>query len=41
VSAGTNTDGLRLLAGGEVWRPQGSQEWALTGLDASYLAVQQ
>ncbi|EPR77612.1 Lipoprotein LpqB [Leifsonia rubra CMS 76R] len=41
VSTGTNTDSLRLLAEGEVWRPQGSQEWARTGLDASYLAVQQ
>ncbi|WP_010203429.1 LpqB family beta-propeller domain-containing protein [Salinibacterium sp. PAMC 21357] len=41
VSTGTNTDSLRLLADGEVWRPQGSQEWVRTGLDASYLAVQQ
>jgi len=41
VSTGTNTDGLRLLADGEVWRPQGSQEWVRTGLDASYMAVQQ
>ena len=41
VSTGTNTDGLRLRADGEVWRPQGSQEWVRTGLDASYIAVQQ
>lgn len=41
VSAGTNTDGLRLVADGEVWRPQGSQEWVRTGLDASFMAVQQ
>ncbi|MGV8851226.1 MAG: LpqB family beta-propeller domain-containing protein [Rhodoglobus sp.] len=41
VSTGTNTDNLRLLADGEVWRPQGSQEWVRTGLDASYMAVQQ
>lgn len=41
VSAGTNTDGLRLVADGEVWRPQGSQEWVRTGLVASYMAVQQ
>jgi hypothetical protein len=41
VSTGTNTDGLRLLANGEVWRPQGSQEWVRTGLDASFMATQQ
>lgn len=41
VSTGTNTDNLRLLADSEVWRPQGSQEWVRTGLDASYMAVQQ
>jgi len=41
VSSGTNTDGLRLLADGVVWRPQGSQEWVRTGLDASFMAVQQ
>lgn len=41
VSTGANTDGLRLVADGEVWRPQGSQEWVRTGLDASYMAVQQ
>ncbi|MGV8857704.1 LpqB family beta-propeller domain-containing protein [Rhodoglobus sp.] len=41
VSSGTNTDALRLIADGEVWRPQGSQEWVRTGLDASFMAVQQ
>ncbi|EAR24788.1 lipoprotein [marine actinobacterium PHSC20C1] len=41
VSSGTNTDALRLRADGEVWRPQGSQEWVRTGLDASFMAVQQ
>jgi len=41
VSSGTNVDGLRLLAEGEVWRPQGSQEWVRIGLDASFLAAQQ
>ncbi|QYH35637.1 LpqB family beta-propeller domain-containing protein [Salinibacterium sp. M195] len=41
VTTGANTDGLRLVADGEVWRPQGSQEWVRTGLDASYMAVQQ
>ncbi|MGV8876554.1 MAG: GerMN domain-containing protein [Rhodoglobus sp.] len=41
VGSGTNTDGLKLLADGEVWRPQGSQEWVRTGLKASFLAVQQ
>lgn len=41
VTTGSNTDGLRVLADGEVWRPQGSQAWVQTGLDASFLAVQQ
>ncbi|MBH0129606.1 LpqB family beta-propeller domain-containing protein [Salinibacterium sp. NK8237] len=41
VSTGANTDGLRVLAGGEVWRPQGSQAWVLAGLDASFMASQQ
>jgi len=41
VTTGSNTDGLRVLAGGEVWRPQGSQAWVQTGLDASFMAVQQ
>lgn len=41
VTAGSNTDGLRVLADGEVWRPQGSQAWVRTGLDASFMAVQQ
>ncbi|MBH0023588.1 LpqB family beta-propeller domain-containing protein [Salinibacterium sp. SWN248] len=41
VSTGANTDGLRVLADGEVWRPQGSQAWVLAGLDASFMASQQ
>ncbi|MBH0082879.1 LpqB family beta-propeller domain-containing protein [Salinibacterium sp. SWN167] len=41
VSTGTNSDGLRVLADGEVWRPQGSQAWVLAGLDASFMASQQ
>ncbi|WP_339619633.1 LpqB family beta-propeller domain-containing protein [uncultured Salinibacterium sp.] len=41
VTMGTNTDGLRVLADGEVWRPQGSQAWVRIGLDASFMAVQQ
>ncbi|MBH0008785.1 GerMN domain-containing protein [Salinibacterium sp. SWN1162] len=41
VTTGSNTDGLRVLSEGEVWRPQGSQAWVRTGLDASFMAVQQ
>ncbi|MEV8253451.1 LpqB family beta-propeller domain-containing protein [Rhodoglobus sp. NPDC076762] len=41
VSTGTNSDGLRILADGEVWRAQGSQAWVRTGLSASFMAVQQ
>jgi len=41
VSTGTNTDAVRVLADGEVWRPQGSQAWVSTELEASFMAVQQ
>ncbi|MDF1479198.1 LpqB family beta-propeller domain-containing protein [Leifsonia sp. H3M29-4] len=41
VGGNNGTDGLRVLAGGEIWRPQGSSGWVSTLIPASYLATKQ
>lgn len=41
VGGNGGDDGLRVLAAGEVWRPQGSGGWVNTGTAASFLATRQ
>jgi hypothetical protein len=41
VGGNGGDDGLRVLAAGEVWRPQGSGGWVDTGTAASFLATKQ
>jgi hypothetical protein len=41
VGGNNGTDGIRVLAAGEVWRPQGSSGWVSTLIPASLLATKQ
>lgn len=41
VGGNNGTDGVRVLAAGEVWRPQGSSGWVSTLIPASFLATKQ
>ncbi|MFZ2964727.1 MAG: GerMN domain-containing protein [Rhodoglobus sp.] len=41
VGGNNGTDGIRVLAGGELWRPQGSAGWVSTLIPASFLATKQ
>jgi hypothetical protein len=41
VGGNNGTDGIRVLAAGEIWRPQGSSGWVSTLIPASYLATKQ
>jgi hypothetical protein len=41
VGGNNGTDGIRGLAAGEIWRPQGSSGWVSTLIPASYLATKQ
>lgn len=41
IVGGNGTDGIRVLAGGELWRPQGSSGWVSTLIRASFLATKQ
>lgn len=41
VGGNNGTDGIRVLAGGEVLRPQGAAGWVSTGIPATLLATKQ